>query len=162
MARFDKVELMARELAAILLRNLRWRQLLDETCASLHADAARATPRQVMMAVAVRTESILRHIAQADLISVGRLYFDILPPEPHPLTVAVIEALSQPESVVQMMRDAGMAPQVRKDAAGVSYIEIETPDDSHQMCAVTRDAVFAAMTSSGDEPAQRLPMHTLH
>lgn len=160
MAQFDTVEVMARQVAAAVLRNLRWRQRLDETCQSLHADAALATPRQTMVSVAKRAEAILRHIAQADPISIGRLYFDILPPQPHPLTVAVISALSQPEAVVQMLRDAGMAPQLRKDGSGASFIEIEAPDDHHQMSPATRAAITSAMTSVGEEPQGAL--RTIH
>lgn len=160
MAHYDKVEQMARQVVAILLRNPRWDARLDALCQSLHDDAAKATPKRTMMAVAARAETMLRHIAQGDYVAIGRLYFDILPAAGHPLTDAVIKALSQPDAALRMMREAGLHPQVRKDDTGTNFLEIDVPDFGHDMCAATRQAVTAAMTTVGEEPTGAL--RTVH
>lgn len=160
MARHDQVENMARHVVAAILRNPRWDDRLDELCASLHADAAQATPRGVMVAVAVRAETMLRHIAQADPVAIGRLYFDVLPAAGHPLTDRVIDALSQPEGALRLLRDCGLEPTLRKDDSGASFLEIDVPDRLAPVCDATRDAIVAAMTTIGDEPVGAL--RTLH
>jgi hypothetical protein len=160
MARHDDVECMSRQLVAIILRNPRWHHGLDDLCQSLHADAAHAQPRRLMMAVAARAETILRHIAQGDHVSIGRLYFDVLPALPHPLTQAVITALEQPESALRLLRESGFAPRLRKDDTGTSFIEIEIPDTDKAVCPATSDAIIAAMGEMGEAPMGEL--RTIH
>ena len=160
MAYRDEVEAMARQLVRVILRNPRWDDRLDDLCHSLRVDAAEASPRQTMIAVAARAETMLRHIAQGDYVAIGRLYFDLLPEIGHPLTDAVIAALSQPAAALRLMRESGLEPQVRKDESGTSFIEIEVPDHSHALCDATRDAITAAMTSVGEEPLGAL--RTIH
>lgn len=160
MAHTDIVEMMARQVVATLLRNPRWQERLDPVCQSLHEDAARAHPRRIMQAVAVRAENMLRHIAQGDYVAIGRLYFDILPGAGHPLTEAVIEALSQPESALRLLRESGLEPTLRKDGTGASFLEIDVPDFDHDLCGATREAIIEAMTTVGEEPSG--PLHTLH
>jgi len=159
MARQDGVESMARQLVSLVLQNPRWQDSLDPLCASLHADARRAQPRQTMVAVAKRAETVLRHIAQADAVAIGRLYFDLLPGRGHPLTEKVIQALSQPEGALQLLRDSGFSPDLKKDADGATVIEIDVPDHPTKLCAATRDAILEAM---GDGHAGTGPLHTLH
>ncbi|KAF0223909.1 MAG: hypothetical protein FD176_1619 [Rhodospirillaceae bacterium] len=160
MARHDDVECMSRQLAAIILRNPRWNHGLDDLCHSLRVDAERAKPRHTMMAVAARAEAILRHIAQGDHVSIGRLYFDVLPALPHPLTQAVITALEQPEGALRLLRESGFAPALRKDDTGASFIEIEIPDAAKTICPATRDAIVAAMGDMGEAPMGEL--RTIH
>ena len=160
MAHRDNVETMARHLVAIVLRNPRWDSRLDELCLSLREDARRASPRPAMMAVAARAETMLRHIAQRDYVAIGRLYFDLLPAAGHPLTEAVILALSQPAGALRLLREAGLEPSLRKDATGASFLEVEIPDRAADICDTTRDAIVEAMTSGGEAPQGAL--HTLH
>lgn len=160
MAHHDDVEYMSRQLVSIILRNPRWHHGLDDLCRSLHADAEHAQPRRAMMAVAARAETILRHIAQGDHVSIGRLYFDVLPALPHPLTQAVITALEQPEATLRLLRDSGFAPSLRKDANGTSFIEIEIPDTGRNVCPATSDAIVAAMGEMGEAPMGEL--RTIH
>lgn len=160
MARHDDVECMSRQLVALILRNPRWHQGLDDLCNSLHADAAHAQPRRVMMAVAARAEAILRHIAQGDHVSIGRLYFDVLPALPHPLTQAVIAALEQPAGALRLLRDSGFAPRLGKDGNGTSFIEIEIPDAAKTVCTATSDAIIAAMGERSEVPMGEL--RTIH
>ncbi|OJX80018.1 hypothetical protein [Magnetospirillum sp. 64-120] len=159
MARQDLVESMARQLVSLVLRDPCWQDNLEPLCASLHADARRATPRQTMMAVASRAETVLRHIARADAVAVGRLYFDLLPGRGNPLTEKVIEALSRPEGALELLRDSGFSPSLKKDGNGVTVIEIEIPDHSTEVCDATRDAIIESM---GDGWGSASPLHTLH
>jgi len=160
MARCDNVEIMARQLVGVILRNPRWNDGLDDLCRTLHVDAAKASPRQTMIAVAARAETMLRHIALGDYVAIGRLYFDLLPEIGHPLTDAVITALSQPASALRLMRESGLEPQLRKDENGTTFIEIEVPDHSHALCDATRNAIATAMTSVGEDPQGAL--RTIH
>lgn len=159
MARQDVVEDMARRLVRLVLNDPQWHEKLETLCASLHVDAHRAQPRQTMLAVAERAETVLRHIAQADAVSIGRLYFDLLPGRGHPLTEKVIHALSQPEGALQLLRDSGLAPCLKKDAGGATVIEIDIPDHLGTLCDATRDAILDAM---GDGLTAPGPLHTLH
>jgi len=159
MARQDVVESMARQLVSLVLRDPRWEDRLDAVCASLRADSCRAAPRQIMMAVAARAETVLRHIAQTDAVAIGRLYFDLLPVRGHPLTERVIEALSQPEGALQLLRDSGFSPDLKKDAQGVTVIEIDIPDHPTALCQTTHDAIVDAM---GDGIARNTTLHTMH
>lgn len=159
MARQDVVESMARQLVTLVLRDPRWEERLDAVCASLRTDARRGHPRQTMLAVAARAETVLRHIAQADAVSIGRLYFDLLPGRGHPLTEKVIHALSLPEGALQLLRDSGFSPDLKKDAHGATVIEIDIPDHPTELCDATRDAIVEAM---GDGLTASGPLHTLH
>lgn len=159
MARQDVVESMARQLVSLVLRDPCWQDRLDPLCASLHADAHRAHPRQTMLAVVHRAEAVLRHIAQADAVCIGRLYFDLLPGRGHPLTEKVIEALSRPEGALELLRDGGFSPSLKKDGNGVTVIEIEIPCHSTEICDATRDAI---MESMGDGWSGASSLHTLH
>lgn len=159
MARQDVVESMARKLVSLVLRDPHWEGRLDAVCASLRADSRQATPRQTMMAVAVRAETVLRHIAQADAVAIGRLYFDLLPGRGHPLTERVVEALSQPEGALELLRDSGFSPDLKKDAHGVTVIEIDIPDHPTALCQTTYDAIIDAM---GDDNIPIAELHTMH
>ncbi|MGE4278369.1 MAG: hypothetical protein AB7G62_02200 [Magnetospirillum sp.] len=159
MGRQDMVESMARQLVGLILRDPRWEDRLDAVCASLQADSRRATPRQTMIAVAARAETVLRHIAQADAVAIGRLYFDLLPGRGHPLTEKVIEALSRPEGALALLRDSGFSPNLKKDAHGVTVIEIEAPDHPTALCQATHDAILDAM---GDGTHAVSGLHMIH
>lgn len=159
MARQDVVESMARQLVSLVLRDPCWQDNLEPLCASLHADARRAIPRQTMMAVATRAETVLRHIASADSVAIGRLYFDLLPGRGNPLTEKVIAALSRPEGALELLRDSGFSPDLKKDVHGVTVIEIAIPDHPTALCQTIRDAILDAM---GDGIAASGPLHTLH
>lgn len=159
MAHQDVVEHMARRLVSLVLNDPHWHEKLDPLCASLRTDARRAHPRQTMVAVAARAETVLRHIAQADAVSIGRLYFDLLPGRGHPLTEKVIHALSQPEGALQLLRDSGFSPDLKKDAGGATVIEIDIPDHPTDLCDATRDAILEAM---GDGQGPTGPLYPLH
>lgn len=161
MARYDSIEEMARQLAAYCLRDPRWEDRLEEICRTLRADALRAEPRRPMIAVAARAEAMLRHIFHCDPVSIGRLYFDLLPRQPgHPLTERVIAALADPANAIALLRDAGLHPRVGKDDDGTSVIEISLPEETPALCDAARDAIVTALLAG--ETAPRRAIHTIH
>lgn len=157
MVQDDIVERLAKQLAAQILRDPHWDRHLDQLCQMMHADARMGKPRRTLTRAALRAEAILRHIAEAEPATIGRLYFDLMPSQPgHPLTNAVAEALATPETALRMLRDAGLNPQVLKDGNGENYIQIDTPDRTHALCEAARAAIVAAMTGGRRPPVGRL------
>lgn len=157
----DDVEGMARKLAAVVLQDEDWQQRLDELCAALARAAAHLRPARRMSAVVARAEAILRHITDADLVTIGRLYFDLLPRRPdHPLTQAVVTALSDRNAVLAMLRAAGMQPRLLKDEDGDTFIVLDGLDEAHDLSDGMKAAIRAAMTAPAEPP--RGGLHVMH
>ncbi|MGE5515016.1 MAG: hypothetical protein ACM31D_04260 [Bacteroidota bacterium] len=161
MTQRDDTESLARNLASIVLHDPQWRDSLDERCAALVNAASRIKPVRKMTAVVKRAEAILRHVAEADALTIGRLYFDLLPRTPgHPLTEAVLAALSDRRAVLGMLREAGMQPRLLKDEAGTTFIVLDGLDDAPDMSDTMKAAIRAAMTAPAEAP--RGGLHAMH
>lgn len=157
----DGVETLARNLVTLVLHESDWAERLDDLFAALHRAAARIQPPSRMVAVVRRAETILRDIAELDAASIGRLYFDLLPRRPdHPLTAAVIAALSDRETVLSMLREAGISPRLLKDDDGTTFIVLDGLDAAKQLSDGMREAIRVAMTVPVGPPQGGL--HTLH
>lgn len=161
MPRKDTIETLARNLAAIVLHDPAWNTRLDDLCTSLHRAAAHIKPNGHMAAVVRRAETILREIAASDPATIGRRYFDLLPRQPeHPLTAAVVQALSDRATVLSMLRDAGVAPRLLKDDDGTTFIVLDGLDDAHDLSDGMKRAILEAMTADALPP--RGGLHVLH
>lgn len=161
MPRTDTIEDLARNLASIVLHDSAWDRRLDDLCAALRRAANHIKPGGHMAAVVSRAETILRQIAVSDPVTVGRLYFDLLPRQPdHPLTAAVIKALSDRDTVLAMLREAGVAPRLLKDDCGTTYIVLEGLDDANALSNGMKRAIVEAMTA--EAPPPRGGLHTMH
>lgn len=162
-------ELLSRALVAQVLRAADWHERLDQICANIqrageNTPAAAANPPATMRRVATRAQDILREIAASDALTVGRLYFDLLPRDPqHPLTNAVIAALSDRRAVVRMLRECGTKVDVRKDEEGVDYLTIHDVEHADGLGDGFKRAIQTAMTLStelGRRPhGDLLPIH---
>lgn len=161
MSRHDEIEALARNLASIVLYDADWQDRLDERCTSLGHAATQIKPVRKMTAVVARAEGILRHIAQADALTIGRLYFDLLPRNPtHPLTEAVLAALQDRKAVLDMLRAAGMQPRLLKDETGTTFIVLDGLDDASDLSDTMKAAIRAAMTAPAEPP--RGGLHAMH
>lgn len=161
MTRKDTIEALARNLTTIVLHDPAWNARLDDLCGALHRAAGHIKPAGHMLAVVRRAEAILRQIAQSDPATVGRLYFDLLPRQPdHPLTAAVVAALSDRATVLTMLRDAGVRPRLFKDEDGTTFIVLEGLDQARDLSPGMKDAIVAAMTAEALPP--RGGLHAMH
>ncbi|MCR6631220.1 MAG: hypothetical protein NVV74_14880 [Magnetospirillum sp.] len=161
MSSAESVEGLARKLASIVLRQEDWRERLDGLCAALAAAAGRVRSARRMVAVVARAEAILRHVAVADAATIGRLYFDLLPRQPgHPLTEAVIAALSDRGAVLDMLRAAGMRPRLLKDGDGTTFLVIDGLDEAAALSDGMKAAIRAAMAA--DAPPPHGPLQVMH
>lgn len=162
-------EMLARILAARMLRAPDWADRLDEVCRGLH-DAAEhpAAPGphapETLRAIAARAEAILRHIAASDALTVGRLYFDLLPRDPaHPLAAAVTAALGDGRAVLRMLRDSGLRLDVRKDDAGTSFVTIHDMERAQGLSDGFRAAILEALALTAQLAAPpRGRLHPIH
>lgn len=161
MSGYDDMEDLARNLAAMVLHEPCWRDHLDERCAALARAAARIRPVRKMRAVVKRAEAILRHVAEADAATVGRLYFDLLPRDcAHPLTRAVMAALSDRRQVMDMLRAAGMRPRLMKDEDGTTFLVLDGLDEATALSDGMKAAIRAAMITPAGPP--RGGLHVMH
>ena len=157
----DSVENLARNLVCIVLREGDWAERLDDLFAALHRAAHRIRPAGIMASVVRRAESILRDMTRMDAASIGRLYFDLLPRQAeHPLTAAVIAALSDRDTVLSMLREAGISPRLLKDDDGTTFIVLDGLDEAEDLSDGMKEAIRAAMTVPAPTPQGGL--HTLH
>lgn len=157
----DEIETLARELAGSALRQQDWRLQIDPLCAALAQAAPQIKPARDRKAVLARAAFILRHMATTDFATLGRLYFDLLPPDNnHPLTSAVLAALSDRRAVLDMLRAAGMEPRLMKDEDGTTFLVIDGLEQADGLSPVMKDAIRAAMTV--DAPCPHGGLHALH
>lgn len=157
----DTVEQLARNLASIVLHDPAWEGRLEGLCETLHRAAAHIKPMGIMAAVVRRAETILRQISAADPVTVGRLYFDLLPREvTHPLTAAVVRALSDRDTVLAMLRDAGVSARLLKDDSGITFIILDGLDRARDLSEGMKQAILEAMTA--EAPPPRGGLHAVH
>lgn len=161
MSRREEIETLARNLASVVLGDPEWREGLDDRCAALVEAAGKIRPVRKMTAVATRAGAILRHIAAADVLTIGRLYFDLLPRDgDHPLTRAVMQALRDRRAVLDMLRAAGMQPRLLKDEDGTTFIVLDGLDDAADVSDTMKAAIRAAMGAPAEPP--RGVLHAVH
>jgi|GEM_PF-1955496 hypothetical protein len=162
-------EILARALAAQVLKAPDWAARLDAICSAMREAAGRAstpaphTPR-TLRRVAIRAETILRHIARSDALTVGRLYFDLLPRDPaHPLSAAVVAALSDGRAVIRMLRESGTRFDVHKDGTGANYITVHDLDHAGGLGDGFKTAIIRALalTAHVGSPPQG-GLHRIH
>lgn len=161
MGRREEIEAMARTLAGAVLRQVDWRDGLDVRCAAMARVAATTKPVRKMTAVAARAEAILRHIAEADALTIGRLYFDLLPrDDAHPLTRSVLTALQDRRAVLDLLRSAGMQPRLLKDESGTTFIVLDGLDQATDLSDTMKAAIRVAMAAPSAAPHGGL--HAMH
>lgn len=162
-------EALARALAAQVLKAPAWAERLDTICQNMALAADRPVPGAVhapafMRAVAERAEAILRHIAQADPLTVGRLYFDLLPRDPnHWLTARVMAAFHDGPAVLRMLKDHGTRLELLKDDSGENYLAIHDLGQASGLSDGFKVAIIRALAMTahlGQPPKGEL--HSVH
>lgn len=162
-------ETLARALAAQVLRAEDWVERLEGICLAMRVAAERVpahsphTP-ETMRAVAARAEAILRQIANADPLTIGRLYFDLLPRDPdHPLTKSVVAAFSDGRAVIRMLRDSGTRLDIQKDDTGENFVTIHDIKQAKGLGNGLKNAIIRAMALTAEMgcPPQG-DLHRLH
>ncbi len=158
-----EVEAVARQVAAQILVRPDWVRGVDYMCQPLRR-IAEAGPRETVAAIAVRAETILRDIAAADPLTIARRYYDLLPRQPdHPLTGAVIAALSDAPTVMRMLRACGADLAVRKDDSGENFLAIHDLSGAVDMGDAFKTALMTAMTWAATAgPRPQGDLHTVH
>ena len=163
MAEGSEMEEMARRVAAQVLVRPDWAHEVERACLPLRR-IAEDCRSQGVGAIAARAETILRDIAAADPLTVARRYYDLLPRQPdHPLTSAVIAALSDGAKVMRMLRDCGADIAMRKDDTGDNYLAIHDLSRTADMGDAFKTALMTAMTWAATEgPKPRGELHLIH
>ena len=165
----SEIETVSRQLAAHFLLAPDWQARLGHAIQTLHRIDARtfaggAHSPETIQGIVRRTLDILFEIAAADPLTVARLYFDLLPRVPgHPLTAAVIGALSNGAAVLNLLRGYGAELDVLKDDVGASFIALHDLEQSHGMTDGFKDAIRKAMDwacAAGPHPQGGL--HRIH
>jgi len=169
MTETPNIEAVARQLAGQFLLARDWRAKLGRSVLMLdrldcETFAGGIYSAKTVQAMAWRAAEILFEIAVADPLTVARLYFDLLPRRPeHPLTAAVIAALSDGPTVVKLLRAHGMALDVRKDESGSSFLTIHDMGVSHDLADPFKDAIRKAMDwSAMTGPQPQGGLHSIH
>jgi hypothetical protein len=155
------VETLARALAQQVLKASDWPERLDAICQDMQ-DAARKPGN--MRDVAERAEAILRHIAQSDAMTIGRLYFDLLPRDPaNPLSAAVMAAFSDGNAVIRMLRESGLRLDMQKDDVGENFIIIHDLEQAEGLGDGLKLAILRALSLTAQlaSPPQGV-LHYVH